>query len=386
MPDGRYRVLLVASHPVQYAAPLFRQMAQHPRLDPLVAYCNLQGAESRMDPEFGVEVRWDVPLLEGYPWVQAPNRGIWKLIRSGEFDAVILFTGYRCVTFWVAAAAAKSNHTSLLFGTDAHELRARDGSAWKARWKRLLWPALFRLADVVIVPSTAGRDLMRLLGIRADGVIVTPYVVDNDWWIAQAGRVDRAEVRRGWNIPEQSPVVLFCAKLQPWKRPLDVLKAFAQANVPDSYLVYAGEGPMREQVAAEAHKLGMDARVRLLGFVNQSQLPGVYCAADLLVLPSEYEPFGVVVNEAMLCGCAVVASDRVGAAKDLIRAGENGFVFPCGDVDALARIFREFLLTHERLREMGRAARRRMESWSPHENIAGLVRALEKAVGLRPAS
>jgi len=73
----RYRVLLVSSHPVQYAAPLFRLMARHPRLDILVAYCSLQGAEPGIDPEFKVEVAWDIPLLEGYPWVRVPNRSPW---------------------------------------------------------------------------------------------------------------------------------------------------------------------------------------------------------------------------------------------------------------------------------------------------------------------
>jgi len=120
-------------------------------------------------------------------------------------------------------------------------------------------------------------------------------------------------------------------------------------------------------------------RVRFLGFANQSQLPAVYRASDLLVLPSEYEPFGVVVNEAMLCGCAVAVSDRVGAGYDLVRPGETGFIFPCGDTDALAQIFREALPARARLQQIGAAARRRLESWSPRENIEAMVQAIERA-------
>jgi glycosyltransferase involved in cell wall biosynthesis len=111
--------------------------------------------------------------------------------------------------------------------------------------------------------------------------------------------------------------------------------------------------------------LGVAHRVRFLGFVNQSRLPDVYRAADILVLPSEYEPFGVVVNEAMLCGRPVIVSDRVGAKYDLVREGETGFVYPCGDIEALAQILREVLPDRERLRKMGEAARKRMETWSP---------------------
>ena len=75
-------------------------------------------------------------------------------------------------------------------------------------------------------------------------------------------------------------------------------------------------------------ELGLEDRVRFLGFLNQSQLPSAYCAADLFVLPSLFEPFGLVVNEAMLCGLPVAVSDRVGARFDLVRPDENGYVFP----------------------------------------------------------
>ena len=394
MTQDRNRVVFVCSHPVQYMAQVFRGMAQHPKLDIMVAYCSLQGADRGVDPEFGIELAWDVPLLDGYPWVLIQNRslrpglgrfwgllnpGLWKLVRAGEFDAVVIFTGYLYATFWIGAAAAKRNRKALLFASDAHELRSRGQQAWKARFKKWFWPRLFRLADIVIVPSSRSVQLMCSLGIPPERVVLTPYVVHNNWWLERAGEVDRAAVRRHWSVPECAPAVLFCAKLQPWKRPQDLLRAFARANVPDAYLVYAGEGPMRPELQAEAATLGVADRVRFLGFANQSQLPAVYRASDLLVLPSEYEPFGVVVNEAMLCGCAVAVSDRVGAGYDLVRPGETGFIFPCGDTDALAQIFREALPAPERLQQIGAAARRRLESWSPRENIEAMVQAIERA-------
>ncbi len=395
MAERRYRVLLVGAHPVQYAAPVFRKLAQHPRIELLVAYCSLQGAEPSVDPHFGVQVAWDVPLLEGYRWIYVQNKsprpgtgrffgllnpGLWKLVRSGGFDAVVIFTGYVYASFWIAAAAAKSQRAALLFGTDAHELRPRDGRRWKVPVKRWLWPRLFRLADVVIVLSSGGVALMRSLGLPAERLALTPFVVHNEWWLEQAEKVDRAAVRAEWSVPGSSPVVLFCAKLQLWKRPLDLLRAFAKADVPDAYLVYAGEGPLRGQLEAEARALGVVGRVRMLGFVNQSQLPAIYRAADLLVLPSESESFGVVVNEAMLCGCAVAVSDRVGARYDLVRPGETGFVFPCGDVDALAAILGSVLRDPAGLQELRAAARRRMETWSPREYVEALVQAIEGAV------
>ncbi len=312
------------------------------------------------------------------------NPGVAKLIRNGGFDAVAIYTGYVYATFWIAVLAAKTSRTPVLFGTDAHELAPRNARGWKTAVKRRMWPRLFRLADVAIVPSSGGVALMRSLGIPGERIALAPYVVDNDRWKQAAAQVDRTAVRARWGIPADAPVVVFSAKLQPWKRPLDVLQAFVRAGVNGSYLLFAGEGPLRGAIEEESEKLGASEHVRLLGFVNQSALPEVYRAADVLVLPSQYEPFGVVVNEAMLCGCVPVVTDRVGARFDLIDDGRTGFVYPAGDVEKLAELLRDLLGDPERRARMSEAARERIAAWSPELNVDRLVEAVERAGG-KPA-
>ena len=393
--ERRLKVLLIASHAVQYATPQFRLMAQDPRVDALVAYCSLQGAEAGVDPEFGVPVSWDVPLLEGYRWVQVPNKarrpglgrffglvntGLWKLIRTGGFDAVVIYTGYAYASFWIALAAARSAGKALVYGTDGTSLRPRDTRWWKSWLKPLVAPRIFRMADVALVGSAAGAELMRSIGLPEERIALTPFAVDNEWWTQRAAEVDRGAVRREWGVPESSPVALYCAKLQPWKRPQDVLRAFARAGVADAYLVMAGEGPMRAELEAEAAALGVAERVRWLGFVNQSRLPATYSAADLFVLPSEYDPCPVVVCEAMLCGRPVVLSDEIRGRFDLVEPGKTGFIYRCGDVQALAGVLRNVLADRPRLAEMSAAARRRMETWSPRENLEAFVDGIERAV------
>jgi glycosyltransferase involved in cell wall biosynthesis len=133
----------------------------------------------------------------------------------------------------------------------------------------------------------------------------------------------------------------------------------------------------------------MGKRVRFLGFVNQSQLPAVYASADLMVLPSEYEPFAVVVNEAMCCGCPVAASDRVGAARDLVAPVWQEFVFPCGNVAALAALLKNAVADRARLATLGHAAVAQMHTWSPERNIAATFEAVEIAaarIGRRPCA
>jgi glycosyltransferase involved in cell wall biosynthesis len=392
LPNQRRRVLLVTSHVIQYSSPLFRVMARDPRLDLLIAYCSLQGAKPELDPEFGVEVAWDTSVLDGYPWVHLPNRspvpglgrffglfnpGVWKLIWDGHFDSVIL-PGYFYFTAWVAIAAAKCSSTPILLVTDSHSLRSwRAQSPRKLQFKKWLLQQIFSLASGILVSSTGGVEYLRSLGISSERIVLVPTAVDNDWWTGQAAQVGRNSTRSAWKIPPEGIVALFCAKLQPWKGPADLLEAFAAANVANSYLVFAGDGPERRNLERRAAELDVASRVRFLGFLNQSQLPSAYCAADVFVLPSLFEPFGLVVNEAMLCGLPVVVSDRVGARFDLVREGENGYVYPAGSVDALAEVLREILSNSDQRTLLGAAARRRMETWSPREYTEGMVRAVQ---------
>jgi glycosyltransferase involved in cell wall biosynthesis len=394
MPKDRYRVLFVATHPVQYQSPIFRRMAEHPRLHIQVAYCSLQGAEARVDPEFGVEVKWDVPVLDGYPWIEVPNvsprpglgrffglvnPGLWNLVRHGDYDAVVAYTGYNYASFWIMSAAAKLRNRPILFGTDAVGLQPRNGFQWKSAIKKFLLPRIFGMATVAIAPSAATAEYLEQLGIPRQRIAMTPFVVDNDYWTSRAAQVDRAALRSSWGCGENDSVVLFCAKLQPWKRPQDVLRAFAQAALPNALLVMAGDGPLRAEMEAEAAALGISARVRFAGFVNQTELPALYRSADIMVLSSEYDACPVVVCEAMLCGCPVILSDKIRGRAELVLTGETGFVYRCGDVAALAEIFRTALADREKLRQMGEAARLRMQTWSPRENIEAHIQAVEQA-------
>ena len=395
MLERPYRLLLTFTHPVQYTSPFLREMGTRSTFEITAAYCSLQGAEIGHDPGFGVDVVWDIPLLEGYPWVQVRNASprpglthffgllnldLWTMIKDGKYDAVLSYTGYANATFWIVAIACKFYRVPLLFGTDATALKPRDGRRWKELVKKHLLPAVFKLANAVVIPSEAGRRFMISLGIAEEKVFLTPFAVDNDWWRQRAAEVDRDAIRKKWQVPEKSRVILFCAKLQTWKRPADVLRAFAKSGVSDAYLVFVGDGALRWSLEAEAKALNIDDRVRFLGFHNQTNLPAVYRSADLMVLPSEYDPCPVVVCEAMLCGCPVAISDEIKGRFDLVEQGKTGFIFHCGDTDALAEIISDSLSQPTLLADLGRAACARMDSWTPSANVDGVARAVESVI------
>lgn len=139
---------------------------------------------------------------------------------------------------------------------------------------------------------------------------------------------------------------------------------------------------MRAEIEVEVERTG--APVRLLGFFNQSEMPEAYALADTLVLPSETETWGLVVNEALACGLPAVVSSGVGCAPDLIDPGVTGETYPMGDVDALATAMERALQLAEDPTTPP-ALDAKMQTYSLETAVEGVVEALEAVAPLRSA-
>ena len=391
----RRKVLVLVTHVVQYASPIFRALANDERLDVTVGYCSLQGAESGMDPEFGIEIQWDEPLLDGYKWVHIPNKspkpglgrflglwnpGLWKLIRTSKPDAIVTYTGYMYASFWLAVLAAKLSKSAIVFASDSTSLDGRYGARWKTFIKPTVLRGVYRVADVLMASSDATKKLGLKLGLPEERVSVTRSGTNKEAWLAKTKKFDRMATRREMNIPDSAPVVFFCAKLQEWKRPLDLLDGFAKAGVANAYLVFAGEGPQKQELQQRAEALGIADRVRVLGFVNLSQLPALYKAADVFALPSRFDNCPLVVPEAMFSGLPVIMSDAVVGRLSMIHEGQSGYVYRCGDADALASVLRRVLGDPAHLEQLKKGVSQQMESWTIEDFLDSWNDAVERAI------
>ncbi len=186
-----------------------------------------------------------------------------------------------------------------------------------------------------------------------------PYAVDNDRFAAAAALAapDREQRRAALDLAPERPILLFAGKLTPIKAPEVALGALARLKAGAGrppYLLFAGDGPLRAQLESEAASRGLADDVRFLGFRNQRELPAFYDLCDVFLLPSRREPWGLVVNEAMNAGRAIVASDQVGSAADLVRPGVNGAIVPAGDEAALAAALADITADPQPLPRHGR--------------------------------
>jgi glycosyltransferase involved in cell wall biosynthesis len=190
----------------------------------------------------------------------------------------------------------------------------------------------------------------------------------------------RNQLRARWGFHDDRPVVLFAGKFVATKQPLLLLEAYRRVRQRHHCaLLMAGDGPLRGAVEAEIRKNSIPD-VRISGFLNQTEIPMAYAAADLLVLPSCAEPWGLVVNEAMNFSLPIVVSDRVGCGPDLVRTGVNGEVFEHSSADALEAVLERCVSQPDRLRELGRASLERIREWGLPETVRGIIQALTAVV------
>jgi len=390
----------VVDHPAQYFAPLFQRLSRLPQIDLTVYFLTDFSASNYYDTGFGVSVKWDVPLLEGYrheflpallPFDQSPSfwkplsYGISGRLRRGSYDALMVH-GYAHNTTLRAIAAAKMNGIKVLFRGESNLInRSLTGSKEWLRYRVLR--NLFSKVDGFLAIGTLNREFYRHYGAPEHKIFMMPYSVDND--VFQAGareaRSHREQLRAELGLERDRPVILFASKFQPRKHPDHLLEAYARLSPdgkqePRPYLVFVGEGELRHRLEQRIGELGWKT-IKMLGFKNQSELPRYYDLCDVFVLPSSGEPWGLVINEAMNVGKPVITTDQVGAAADLVRDGENGFVVAAGDIEALSKRLLILTTVPGLAAAMGERSSKRIDTWGLKETAAGLLQALTTAVG-----
>ncbi len=383
----------LVSHPIQYQAPLLRHIARDPGFDLTVLFGSDFSVRGYQDRGFGVSVAWDVPLLEGYRHrflprlrdaddvgVLAPlNRGLLHALRQGPdgkgFDALWVH-GYATANALHGMIAAKALGLPVLLRAESW-LRDRPRGNAKLAAKRGFFSLLRGLVDGVLPIGSLNAEYWSYYLGETVPQFLMPYAVDNAYFQRRSheARAGRAALAAELGLDPGRPVILFASKLQRRKRCEDLLDAYTRllADHPAvrPYLVIVGDGEERARLEQLTRERGL-ADVRFAGFRNQSALPGFFDLATVFVLPSEHEPWGLIVNEVMNAGRAVIVSSDVGSQPDLITHGVEGLVYPVGDVGALAGALAEAVVSPERAREMGERALQRITAWSFEADLEGL--------------
>jgi glycosyltransferase involved in cell wall biosynthesis len=395
------RLAYFVSHPIQYQAPLLRLIASDPDIDLKVFFYSDFSLHAHQDPGFGKAIKWDIPLIEDYDcqfldcWGskcyndvlhQPVAKDILKQLRIGKFDAVWVHGWSWLCSLQAIVAANKLGIPVLLRGetnglTEPANLLKKSVKASFLRW-------LFKKVDRFLYVGSLNRSFYEQYGIADEKLFPFPYSVDNSYFQQKviAAKPNREALRQSLELEAGRPIVLYAAKLIDVKRPQDLLAAYRLLSPngndePEPYLLFVGDGSLRSQLEASAQATGWNS-IRFLGFQNQSEIPAMYDLCDVFILPSRFEPWGLAINEVMNAGKAVVVSDQVGCAPDLVIKGENGQIFPVGDVAVLAESIRWVIANAELA---GKTSFKLIQNWGFQEDLKGLKSAL-KTPRLSPVS
>jgi len=368
-PSQKIRLGILVSHPIQYFAPVYRELANVHDIDLTVLFRTRVGVDEYHDEGFGRAIRWDTPLLEGYSHkflsrkrtLSGTELTIVQEVRRRRFD-VLLVHGYNSLTNLLAILTAKLTGTRVLIRGDTRKMDHHRRSGGRRALKR----ALFKLVDGFVSIGTLNREYYADHGVDVRRLFFAPFCVSNSTFRLHGAShaAARARVRGELELEQDDVLVLFLSKLTAKKRADDLIRAFAviERQFANARLVIAGSGAQAEQLRNLAADLNLE-RLVFVGFHNQSELPGLYAACDVFVLPSANEPWGLVVNEAMAAGLPVIVSDEVGAAPDLVEGKGTGIVFPCGNVTALAQALATLIASLDLRKRLGVAASRLIDDW-----------------------
>lgn len=384
------RLAIITTHPIQYNAPLFRLLTLSKKITVKVFYTWSQAKSKVYDVDFKLERSWDIDLLDGYDYTFVNNvsnkpgshhyKGIVNPtlvheIEQWEADALLVY-GWNFSSHLKALRYFKGKKTIYSRG-DSTLLDEPAGFSIKKIIRRVALTWVYRHIDFALYVGTANKNYYLAHGLKLNQLIYAPHAIDTNRFAANDDEQNARALkwRSELGITADEIVFLFAGKLSKKKNPEILIQAFKTVrdeSDKNMKLVIAGNGELETKLKDNFEK---DADIRFVGFQNQSIMPVLYRMADVYVLSSKSETWGLAVNEAMACSRTVVLSNKCGCAVDLVKENINGYVFERDNVHDLANKI-SLLLNKEKTQSMGAASFSLIQDW----NYDKIMQAIENSI------
>jgi glycosyltransferase involved in cell wall biosynthesis len=365
------RLAIITTHPIQYYASVFKLLAD--KIDVKVFYTWGNGAQEKFDPGFGKTIAWDIPLLEGYSyeWVKniALNPGshhfkgiinpsLINQIKLWQADAVLVY-GWAYDSHLKAMRHFK-NKIPVYFRGDSTLLDAKPGTKQLLRAVFLRW--VYGHVDHAFYVGSNNDAYFKKYGLKDKQLTFAPHAIDNDRFAAARGE-EASKIRSDFGIKPADTLILFAGKFEEKKSPDLLLNAFLTLDVPNTHLLFVGNGILEETLKTNAFK---NSYVHFLSFQNQLAMPAIYHACNLFCLPSQGpgETWGLAVNEAMAAGKPVLVSNKCGCATDLVNPGVTGEIFEAGNASSLKKKLNSLIGEKNGLTILGSNAKAKIAGWT----------------------
>lgn len=392
-------LVILTTHPIQYQIPIWQSLARNNRISFEVWFLSDHGVNPSYDQEFGKTFQWDLNMLNGYPHRFLETypkkadisrfRGVRRiknfkhLLQSQKVTALFI-NGWQVQAYWQAVFQAAKLNIAVLLRGESNDLGSRP--FLKQVIRKILLNQLFKRIDHFLYIGSANYRQYKGFNISENQLTFAPYGIDNQRFLKAAKKLkpQREQLRKDWGINNYAICFLFCGKFIEKKRPLDLVIAIEKlledenTNVSKHqvHLLMVGEGKLKIKLKKYAKKLEKRYGKNIItftGFLNQTEIPKAYISCDYLVLPSDSaETWGLVVNEAMVCGLPAVVSDQCGSSEDLALPMGEHFVFPTDSVDILANNLKYIINNHAQINREKDALYRLIEKFDMSKTASAL--------------
>ena len=368
------KLAIITTHPVQYNAPLFRLLTERKKINIKVFYTWSQTESGvKFDPGFGKTIEWDIPVLDGYAFSFVENisekpgshhyKGInnptlIKEIQEWNADSLLVY-GWNFKSNLKAMRFFK-NKIPVLFRGDSTLLDEKPGL--KKIIRRTVLKYIYSFVDIAMYAGVANKAYFIAHGFREKQLVFMPHAIDNKRFAANEENLLAGKaLKQKLHIPDNALVFLFAGKLDENKNAVLLIDAFNDCNDEESYLLIVGNGSQEENLK---NRYKGNKNIAFLDFQNQQQMPALYSASDVFVLPSNSETWGLAVNEAMAAGKAIILSDACGASYDLVKNMENGFAFKKNNKVSLKTCLQYFIDHKNEAQVMGQNSLLKIKGYS----------------------
>ena len=325
------RLAIISSHPIQYNAPIFSLLAKEPLVELMVFYTWGEAAlGSKYDPDFGKEINWDIPLLEGYNYTFIKN--ISKEPGSHHFKGIINPTlneeieAWKPNVVWVWGWSFNSHLKALRyfkgripvwFRGDSTLLNEPNRFSVKKVARRLILTYVYHYIDKAFYVGTNNKNYFKVHGVSEDKLVYAPHVIDNIRFSKMTNddncEIEKLRVKYGFKNTDI--ILLFAGKFEKVKNIEFLIQYLKTTQIDNLKLLIVGNGILEKKLKNLSSKL---QNIIFIDFQNQSLMPYIYKLANVYVLPSLQDTWGLSINESLACGTPVIVSNMCGGAIDLV--------------------------------------------------------------------
>jgi len=361
------RLVIVTEIISPYRIPLFNALAEHPDVDLHVIFLAETDSKLRQWEVYKQEIRFSFEVLPSWRKRMGKhnaliNFGVSKALNQSKPD-VILCGGYNYIASWQALFWARKKKAAFLLWSESNSQDLRSSHLLIEFLKK----QFLRRCDGFVVPGTSALDYLRAHHVKVENIFTAPNAVDNNLFAsaAETARRNKMFLRRELALPER--YFLFVGRLVREKGVFELLSAYSNLDEnlrAEIGLVFVGDGESRRQLEELAISISRGI-IKFAGFAQREHLGAYYGLAEMLILPTYTDTWGMVVNEAMACGLPVLVSRVAGCATDLVRENWNGMLVAPRDVPSLEQAMRCLAMQSDLCKRMGARSAEHISSYSP---------------------